>query len=208
MIKRLFRKITLLIAPRLIYIILRILWWSTSKKLHYNKKLIAQRHLFISWHGELLFCPPLYHVLREKPLHVSAIVSQHFDGEIIAKVLALFDIKSLRGSSSKGGSAVFRQGLKALHDNQELLLTPDGPRGPRHTLHEGIIALAQASKLPVCVVTISPNRYWQLKSWDKFMIPKPFSTIDCHLQSLSLENLTRQEATTHIKEAMLRYAVS
>jgi len=208
MTKKLVRKLILLVAPFLIYLFLRILWWSTSKKIDYDKDTIAKKHLFISWHGELLFCPPLYLILRQKPLHVSAIVSQHFDGEVIARLLALFGIKSLRGSSSKGGSEVFRQGLKALKDNQELLLTPDGPRGPRHTLHEGIIALAQASKLPICIVSISSDKYWQLNSWDKFMIPKPFSKVVFRLQSITLENLNRQEAKQLLQQAMLKYTMT
>ena len=137
----------------------------------------------------------------------SGIISRHFDGEMIARVLMYFSISPLRGSSSRGAKQVLLEAFRALKKGDDLLVTPDGPRGPRHTISDGAIALAQKAKAPVLTVNYIPKSYWQLESWDRFVIPKPFTTIDFYLENVSLEGMNMDEARAFLREKMLVHTV-
>jgi hypothetical protein len=105
------------------------------------------------------------------------IVSQSFDGELITRILQLFGYDTVRGSSSRGG----RDGLMGLKSTLEAgrtaIFTADGPRGPIHQSKMGPIKLGQLSGAPVGVFHLEPEHAWVLSSWDRFLIPKPFTRI-------------------------------
>ncbi len=90
---------------------------------------------------------------------------------------------------------------------KKCLVTPDGPKGPRHSMSDGAIGLAVKSHLPIFVMNYQVSAYWQLKSWDKFLIPKPFSTIDFYMQSISFEGMSLDEAREYLLDKMLEHTV-
>lgn len=137
----------------------------------------------------------------------SGIISRHFDGEMIARILGYFHIKPLRGSSSRGAKQVLLEAFRALKQGDDLLVTPDGPRGPRHQVSDGAIALSRRADIPVLCVNYLPQSYWQLKSWDRFIIPKPFTKVDFHLKILSLKGMEHHEAKRYLEEKMLEHTV-
>ena len=137
----------------------------------------------------------------------SAIISSHFDGSLIASTLKLLKIRPLRGSTKKGAKQVLLQAFKSIKSGEEVLITPDGPRGPRHSMSDGAIGIALKSKLPIFVMNYRSEKYWQLKSWDRFVIPKPFTKVDFYIQSISLEGLTLEEAKVYLKEKMLENTI-
>jgi len=204
--KKFFKKISATIAPTIIFILMRLFWFSYRKKYHFIEPLIEEQCIAVSWHGELFISPQVYRSLRKKQI-TSAIISQHSDGELIAKVLKFFNILPLRGSSNKGARQVLINSLKAIKEKQSILITPDGPKGPRHSMSDGAVALAIKTKLPIMVVSYLANSYWQLKSWDKFTIPKPFSKVDIYYQVLRLENISKDEAKKHLKSVMNRHSI-
>jgi len=160
----------------------------------------------VTWHGELLISPQVYKKLR-KDTSTSAIISQHYNGEIIAKTLGFFDIKPLRGSSKRGAKSVLINAIKAIKNGNSVMITPDGPRGPRHSMSDGAVALALRSKLPIMVVNYKASRYWQLKSWDRFVIPKPFATIELYHYILDLSNMDKIEAKKHLQLVMNKHTL-
>jgi lysophospholipid acyltransferase (LPLAT)-like uncharacterized protein len=89
----------------------------------------------------------------------------------------------ISGSSHRGGSTVLRQSLKTLHRKDAIAITPDGPRGPKEQVKSGAAQLALLSKAPVIVLSVYPQNAWRLNSWDKFMIPKPFSKLTIHVST-------------------------
>jgi lysophospholipid acyltransferase (LPLAT)-like uncharacterized protein len=202
------KKIILFIAPIIIYMLMRFLWFSTRKKFNFTEVIDREKqYLCTCWHGELLFSPLAYRKLH--PNNPSnAMISQHFDGEIIARTLSFLDIKAIRGSSSKGGSRVFLEAFKRLKGGEEVLITPDGPRGPRHTLNEGIISLAQKLNLPLFIMSYQASSYWQLKSWDRFVIPRPFSKVEFFAQSIDIGQKSEEEAKKILKDAMMRHTIA
>ncbi len=105
------------------------------------------------------------------------LISRSFDGELIARTLGLLGFRSVRGSSSRGAVA----GLLALRAEVErgglAIFTADGPRGPAFRSKMGPVKLAQTTGEPIGCFHLQPERAWMLRSWDRFLIPKPFSRV-------------------------------
>lgn len=204
--KNFLRQVGQFVIPPLIYFLMRIIWWSANKNFYFLTPLGEEQHVCVTWHGELLMSPQAYRYLHKKH-RASAIISSHFDGSLIAKTLEFLKIRPLRGSSRKGAKQVLLQAFKSIKSGEEVLITPDGPKGPRHTMSDGAVGIALKSELPIFVMNFKVDRYWQLKSWDAFVIPKPFAKIDFYIQSLSLEGLNHEEAKAYLFERMLEHTI-
>jgi len=111
---------------------------------------------------------------------MAALVSASRDGGVLAQLLDLFDVLPVRGSSSRRGAQALREFLTAAKSGRDLALTPDGPRGPRYEVQQGIILAAQFTGLPIIPVAWSLGWKLRLRSWDAFQVPLPFST--CRLR--------------------------
>lgn len=110
----------------------------------------------------------------------SAIISQSRDGELIAQVAMRLGFRPIRGSSSRGGREALAAIVKDLAENPAAVHGVDGPRGPKGVVKAGLIRMAQLSRAAIFPVYISVDRAWILKSWDCFLIPKPFSRMLIH----------------------------
>jgi hypothetical protein len=124
------------------------------------------------WHRHLLLMPYAYRGQR-----ISVLVSQSRDGELIARTVARLGIDSSRGSSSRGGIAGMRSLLRKAAEGWDIAFTPDGPRGPLREVQPGVILAAASTGLPILPVAVAASRAKLLRSWDRFMIPLPFSTV-------------------------------
>jgi len=204
--KKILRGVGVIFIPSLIFSCMRLLWFSYKKKYHFLDEIIDGQCIAVTWHGELLISPQVYRKLRkEQP--TSAIISRHFNGELIARVLGLLNISPLRGSSNRGAKQVLINAIKAIKAKQTIMITPDGPKGPRYSMSDGAVALALRAKLPIMVVNYRPSNYWQLKSWDKFIIPKPFSKIDIYHQIVHFKDMNKDEAKEYLKQVMSKYSL-
>jgi len=129
------------------------------------------KRIYCFWHNRLL---GLAYTQRLK--NVGILISSHFDGEIIARIVSRMGYYPLRGSSTLGGSA----GLLSMLRNEEvwhLAITVDGPRGPKGVVKPGVIYLAAKSNLHIVPISCDVSRKWVLPSWDNFEIPKPFAKV-------------------------------
>jgi lysophospholipid acyltransferase (LPLAT)-like uncharacterized protein len=124
------------------------------------------------WHGRLLMMPKAWR--KGAPIHM--LISQHRDGQLIARTVAHFGIQTAEGSSTRGGTGALRVMLKALKAGEYVGITPDGPRGPRMRASEGIVAVARMSGCPIIPATYSARPRKLLRSWDRFLVPRPFGT--------------------------------
>ncbi len=129
------------------------------------------------WHNRLLMVPILYHRFGGGH-HSYCLTSPSKDGAIVAGVMERFRIGSVRGSSSRRGAAALLEMAAVLEKGDDMAITPDGPRGPRYHFHPGAVKLAQLTGAPLMLLTVEYSRYWELKSWDGFRIPKPFARVD------------------------------
>lgn len=206
--KKLTRSLGLWILPPFIWSFVWFLFFTSKKRWHFNGKLPDTPVVIAFWHGELLMAPFVYNKLGTSRA-INVMISDHFDGEIIARVIRLFGMKTVRGSTRKGAAKVLIAALKAVKNRDENIgITPDGPKGPRHTVSDGAVAIAQKANIPVVIINCHPEKYWQAASWDRFTVPKPFGTIDFYVsEPIYLNNMSKDEAKSYLKERMLEYAV-
>ena len=123
------------------------------------------------WHGRLLMLPCAWD--SRYPFHM--LISQHPDGKLIAKTVKRFGIETITGSSSRGGSQALRQMVRVLDDGGYVGVTPDGPRGPRMRANAGAVNLSRLTGAPILPVAFSSAHGRRIDSWDRFLIPRPFS---------------------------------
>ncbi|HEX6861898.1 MAG TPA: lysophospholipid acyltransferase family protein [Thermoanaerobaculia bacterium] len=131
-----------------------------------------ERFILAFWHRHLLLMPYSY---RGKG--ISVLVSQSKDGELIARTVARLGIDSSRGSSSRGGVAGMRTLLRKAGEGWDIAFTPDGPRGPASEVQPGVILAAAATGFPIQPVALAATKAKRLNSWDRFLIPLPFSCV-------------------------------
>jgi lysophospholipid acyltransferase (LPLAT)-like uncharacterized protein len=128
--------------------------------------------VLVLWHGTML--PLLYH---HRGRRIAILISEHTDGEIIARVAERLGLSLVRGSSSRGAARALVALGRALDSGSDVAITPDGPRGPARSVAPGALIAAQRSGAPIVPLVVSAKRAWRLKTWDTFMIPKPFSRV-------------------------------
>lgn len=128
--------------------------------------------IFVFWHTHLL---PLAHGHRGEG--IVTLVSEHGDGEILVRLTRRWGYGAVRGSSTRGATKALRGLIRAARSGRDLALTPDGPRGPARVFKPGALVAAQATGLPLIPLAAGTSGAWRLKSWDRFVIPRPFSTL-------------------------------
>jgi len=121
------------------------------------------------WHGRLLLMPFSYRGRR-----ITILISQHRDGEYIARTMEQLGFHTTRGSTTRGGAAALRQCVRRLREGFDLGITPDGPRGPRQEVQAGVIEAARLSGAPIVPVAFGAHPGRILDTWDGFLIPWPF----------------------------------
>jgi lysophospholipid acyltransferase (LPLAT)-like uncharacterized protein len=125
------------------------------------------------WHGHIWV---LLWAMRGRRLRV--MVSEHRDGEFIARVAQRLGYGTVRGSSTRGGARALLELARAGREGDgHLLLTVDGPRGPAREVKEGIVFAASRTGLPVVPVGVAASRAWMARSWDRHVVPKPFARV-------------------------------
>lgn len=130
----------------------------------------------LAWHNRLFFFPCIMPAVARK--RTAAVVSASRDGQYIADLISIYGIRSLRGSSSRGGANALLDSVKVMRDeNLNVVFTPDGPRGPKYKMKPGPIMLASLTGSPICPLSINASKCWRAKSWDGFQIPKPGATL-------------------------------
>ena len=205
LLKTISRALALLIVPFIGSIFIKFLYLSNKKKFYAPQSLSDENYIVAFWHNDLLMAPYSYTRYKKRP-RIKVLISEHFDGSLIAKTMNYFGFETLRGSSSRGGAKALIESIKSLKSGYDLGITPDGPKGPRHEVQDGIIVMAQKANVKILIVEIKPSKFWRLNSWDKFVIPKPFGTISFYISDLlDIKDMSLEEARETIKEGLLKH---
>jgi lysophospholipid acyltransferase (LPLAT)-like uncharacterized protein len=171
------QKILLAIAPGLGKLFIYLLAKSckiVELNCDLETKLLSEfrNYIIAFWHGRQLM---LVYTHRDRDIHV--LVSRSFDGELISRTLNKFGNFTTRGSSSHGGKQALEAVISLLKSNKIVAFTPDGPKGPPGSVAPGIIAAASATGKPILPLSVGAQHKFHLKSWDRFMIPRPFTKV-------------------------------
>ena len=145
-------------------------WSFINKK--YVENLWKKNESFILcfWHGRLLMMPLSWN----KKKKINVLISTHSDGQLLSKTVKHFNIETITGSSSKGGSEAIRNIVKSLKSGISIGMTPDGPRGPRMKVNSAIIKIASLTGHKIVPLSYSVKKKFFLNSWDKFLVALPF----------------------------------
>ena len=161
---------------RLLQLWVRTLRYEIDDRAGVIGKPVDQNYIGALWHNRLLIFP---FVLRRffSNRRGAALISASRDGDLLADAIARFGFDVVRGSSSRLGASAILQLTNVLASGRDVVITPDGPRGPAYELGPGIIFLAQKSGAAVLPVNMEYSSCWRLKSWDRFVLPRPFAKI-------------------------------
>ena len=196
------RAILSFVIPPLLNLLIRLIHLTVKKRFHLPQTVPEKPFMVAFWHGKLLLAPFIYQKLR-KDVKIGVMISDHFDGEIIAKTMGYFDFETIRGSSSKGGVKALKESFRRIAQGYDIAITPDGPRGPYQSVADGIVSISQKKEMMIVAFNYTASSYWELKSWDKFMVPKPFSTMDFYAsEPFSVAGLEMEVAKEMIKEKL------
>lgn len=125
-------------------------------------------HMVFLWHGRMLIGLSIF-----ANQGVRVLVSNSRDGDLSEQLLLASGFKTLRGSSSRGGARSLRKMMGFMEDGESLVITPDGPRGPRHSTKPGLAFMARETGFPILPLGLVADRAWHASSWDHFTVPKP-----------------------------------
>ncbi|HET9425007.1 MAG TPA: lysophospholipid acyltransferase family protein [Gemmatimonadaceae bacterium] len=161
-----------------------------NEESYLGEKRAGRAVVLVLWHGEML--PLLYH---HRNRGIAVLVSEHGDGEIIARILADFGFRLVRGSSSRGAARALIAVDRELKAGVDVGITPDGPRGPFHSIAPGALLSAHRAGVRLMPLAATASAFWQLGSWDRFMIPKPFAKVTvAYGDATPVEAATSREA--------------
>ena len=171
------QRLAIAIVPRVVALLLRLL----HRTLRYEvvvepgaePAIPPGLQVWCFWHRCLIPCACYFHH-RFQP---AVLISRSFDGELIARTIELLGFPTARGSSTRSGSRGLLALAKAVGRGNGAVFTADGPRGPVYKVKPGAVKLAQLTGYPIGIFYAHPRSAWLLKSWDRFMVPKPFSRV-------------------------------
>jgi lysophospholipid acyltransferase (LPLAT)-like uncharacterized protein len=133
--------------------------------------------IFALWHNRIFTMPPIWQKTGGKDRNSVVLTSASKDGTTLATAMSMFGLGAIRGSSSRRAVSALIGMKKALRDGFDVCVTPDGPKGPRYIVQPGVIKIAQATGTQIVPIHIRYSSAWRLKTWDRFVIPKPFSRV-------------------------------
>ncbi|MDD3595711.1 lysophospholipid acyltransferase family protein [Sulfuricurvum sp.] len=204
--KKILNTLALWLIPPIGALLIRLIYFTNKKYFHLPQAIPTEPVVFAFWHGDLLLQPYLYYRFRAVP-KANVLISEHFDGQIIAAVMRYFKLGTIHGSTRRGGAKVLIQALKSLAEGYDIGITPDGPKGPRHEMSDGVVIMAQKRHAKVIVYSCVPSSYWQLPSWDRFTVPKPFGRLDFYAsEPIDLEGMEMEEAKALVKARLMEHA--
>ena len=205
--KRILRALALVVVPFVGMLLMRFIYLTNRKIFNLPQNIPTEPVVFAFWHGDLLMQPYLYYQFRKIP-KANVLISDHFDGSLISKIMEYFGLGTIAGSTNRNAAKVLIQAIKSLKEGYDIGITPDGPKGPRYSVGDGIVVMAQKTGAKVILYNCKPSSYWQLGSWDKFVIPKPFGTLEFFAsEPIDLTGIAIKEAKKLIQERMMQHVV-
>jgi len=207
--KKIFKYLEIKIVPFILQLFVRFIYLTNKKTYHTTNTLEENENFIVSmWHGDLLMQPFNYQNFRPKGT-VKAIISEHRDGEAIRKTVEYLGIGSLAGSSTRGGAKALIGAIRSIKNGIDIAITPDGPKGPIYSVADGVVIISQKTKAKILPFSCVPSKYWKMKSWDKFVIPKPFGNIDFYIgEPIDVTGMEIEEAKALVLERMQEHQLT
>lgn len=197
------KRVKIFIIENLIYLTIFIISLTCKKKFSFDE-IPKKPVIVVFWHGRLAMMSLIYkQCWKQRPAKV--MISDHKDGEIITRVISHFGIGAIRGSSSKNAARALISAFRELDNGVNIVITPDGPRGPFQSVADGAAIIAQKKNTQIVAINYEASSFWKFKSWDKMILPKPFSKINFSISKpFSVANMDIKDANEKIKNELLK----
>ena len=177
-----------LLGARLIWVVVKLVSLTIRHRVNdphgFMTRQDIRQVIYCTWHNRLALSMKLHSALglrHYRSAGLAGLVSASRDGAFLAAILGQFGVQTVRGSSSRRGPQALLELATWTERGYDIAITPDGPRGPRYIVQDGALALAQVTGLPAVPVSYHVNWKVQLKSWDRFQIPMPFSRCEINI---------------------------
>ncbi len=202
----------------MIYAVARIIYLTCKKEIIRPREVeeyeaSGKPIIYVLWHGRIF---PMGFSTPKRGRKIYTVISRHGDGQLISYVIRMMGIKGIRGSTDRkvgehkkgfpskdrGGTYVIRRSIALLEEGAAVIITPDGPRGPRFVYKANSVKIASEAKAAIVPVSFSASSAKIFNSWDKFLLPMPFSTIKIKSGNLKLipQNVSDEEVEKYGKE--------
>jgi len=193
------------VAGVLLSMIVRALHFTLRvRHVNVDAALRTPRHIFAFWHEHLLL---MLHSKFQYPITVLSSSSR--DGDIAVSAYRTYGVDTVRGSSTRGAQSAMRGVIRRARDGSNLAFTPDGPKGPPHVVKEGVVFAAQMTGLPIVPVAFGAARYKRLRSWDRMVVPFPFTrAVFLYGEPITVARDADAEAASRAVEAKLNEMAS
>lgn len=191
----------------LLYPLIIFIWKSCRVEVvgeEHVKRLSSDNKSYIPcyWHQQHIFCAHYLFQLKETGLKLGFLVSPSKDGDIATSILESKGVTAIRGSSNRTGAQALRDIFMLIkNDKVTTVTTPDGPVGPRYIFKTGTVMLSQLAQVPILPMAYRASSVWQFNSWDRFLLPKPFSKVTVYIgepeqmpKTLDADEQTQQAA--------------
>jgi len=199
------------IIAAIVVLILRILMLTLQVRLDdragFTRGVHPRGYVFVCWHNRIIGMLAAFRKFYGKRKGAVVLTSASGEGTVLAQIVAAFGIGAVRGSSSRNGMEAARELTKTLRSGKDVVITPDGPRGPRYKLGPGPVFLAYKTGEPLLMVQVKYSRCVRLRTWDGFMIPLPFSRVDVTmlpLEFVEMEDSSGLESERERVERMMQ----
>ena len=201
------KNLGVMILPTLVYWYYKFVILTSKKVTHFPDNINQdENYIMTLWHNRVLFIAPVYHELRGEnrgEKRFKCIISAHSDGVILKRFANMVDFDTIDGSSTRGGVSALIKAQKALQVGHDVGTVPDGPRGPLYKVAIGAIALAQKTNKKIIALSFSASKYWQLPSWDKMIVAKPFGTLHYYAsEPFDVQGLDKTQAAQKIRNEL------
>jgi lysophospholipid acyltransferase (LPLAT)-like uncharacterized protein len=170
--KRRWRNVRPYVLAPIVYALVRLIGWTLRIETRGYERVasLPGSRIMAGWHGRTLLAALFF-----KGQGLVTIISQSKDGEMQDRIFRWFGFRTIRGSTGRGGVTALRESIEALRRGAVMAFTPDGPRGPSGVVQLGIVLMAKRSGAAIVPVGVAATRFWTAPTWDRYMVPKPFS---------------------------------
>lgn len=163
----------------IVWFLMTLICLTLRKKIDKRAGEFLQRQSIVAlWHNRIFSPCYVYRYVLRGAITMSMLTSASKDGAMLSTVAQDYGMRAVRGSSRRRGVAGFMDMVHELEDGCHMCITPDGPKGPLYRCHPGVIKLASISGVPILPLRIRYGKCWRAKSWDRFIVPLPFSQIE------------------------------
>lgn len=195
------------ILPVLLRGIMKFLYYTNRRVWIISDKIQDEPAVYAFWHGEMV----MQAFMVAKFVHkgpVSMLNSHHKDGALMVNAMRHFKLDTIRGSSRHGAVKALIDSVKYAQNGGSMGLTIDGPKGPRHSVSNGVVVISQKADIPIIPLHVLPTKYWRLKTWDQLIIPKPFGTLTFIMEDpVKVTGLTVEDAKEKLKVALMKNSI-